>query len=101
MITHLRSYVLTHSPTGLSAIQQQHKNAANTFEDIRTLLLNPDIDTVNVPHLEKEISVQELGSHFFRNIHNQVKQQVGKAVRECVISVRFHIFYSPTWSFTH
>ncbi len=51
------------------------------------MLLNPDIDTVNVPHLDKEITVQELGSHFFRNIHNQVKQQVGKAVRECVISV--------------
>jgi molecular chaperone DnaK (HSP70) len=80
-------HILTLLIIGLSAIQQQHKNAANTFEDIRTLLLNPDIDTVNVPHLDKEITVQELGSHFFRNIHNQVKQQVGKAVRECVISV--------------
>ena len=29
----------------------------------------------------------ELASHFFRNIHNQIKQQVGKPVRETVLSV--------------
>ena len=44
-------------------------------------------EMVNVPVLEKEISVTELASHFFRNVHNQVKQQVGSAVRDCVVSV--------------
>lgn len=73
--------------TGQSAISQMHKNASNTFDDVRSMLLNPDIVNVNVPLLDKEITVQELCSHFFRNIHNQIKQQVGKAVRDCVISV--------------
>jgi heat shock protein 1/8 len=31
--------------------------------------------------------VTELASHFFRNIHNQIKQQMGKPVRETVLSV--------------
>jgi L1 cell adhesion molecule like protein len=73
--------------TGQSAILQQHKNPANTFTDVRTLLFNPAVTTVEVPVLEKEISVVELASHFFRNIHNQIKQQVGKPVRECVVSI--------------
>lgn len=34
-----------------------------------------------------QISVQDLTSHFFRNIHNQVKQQVGKVVRDCIVTV--------------
>lgn len=33
--------------------------------------------------------VTELSSHFFRNIHNQIKQQVGKAVRDTVVSIPF------------
>lgn len=73
--------------TGLAAISQQHKNPANTFTDVRSLLFNPDITMVEVPALEKEIPVTELASHFFRNIHNQIKQQVGKPVRDCVISI--------------
>ena len=73
--------------TGSAAITQQHKNPSNTFEDVRSLLVNPDLTVVNVPVLEKEVSIQELSSHWFRNIHNQIKQQVGKVVRECVISV--------------
>ena len=72
---------------GQAASSQQHKNALNTFEDIRSMLLDASKDSVHVPQLEKDITVQELGSHFFRNIHNQIKQQVGKAVRDCVISV--------------
>jgi L1 cell adhesion molecule like protein len=64
-----------------------HKNAANTFDDVRSRLLNMDVVNISVPLLDKELSVQELSSHFFRNIHNQIKQQVGKAVRDCVISV--------------
>jgi molecular chaperone DnaK len=62
--------------TGQPALQQQHKNPSNTYDDVRSVLLNAEITSVNVPLLEKEISVQELGSHFFRNIHSQIKQQV-------------------------
>lgn len=73
--------------TGPAAVNQAHKNANNTFLDVRTLLMDTSKEMVNVPVLEKEISVTELASHFFRNIHNQVKQQVGTAVRDCVVSV--------------
>jgi L1 cell adhesion molecule like protein len=31
--------------------------------------------------------VTELASHFFRNIHNQIKQQVGKPIRDTVVSI--------------
>lgn len=72
---------------GQAALSQQHKNASNTFDDVRAMILNPDIDTVYVPALEKDVSVSEIVSHYFRNIHNQIKQQVGKAVRECVLAV--------------
>lgn len=72
---------------GHSAQSQHHKNANNTFDDVRSLLLNPEQITVNVPVLEKEITVEELNSQFFRNIHNQVKQQAGKVIREAVVSV--------------
>ena len=73
--------------TGQAAVNQAHKNANNTFLDVRSLLMNETIEMVNVPILEKEISVTELASHFFRNISNQVKQQVGTAVKDCVVSV--------------
>lgn len=74
--------------TGSGAVSQQHKNPSNTFEDVRTLLIGQGGESsVNVPALEKEVTVQELSSHWFRNIHNQIKQQVGKVVRECVISL--------------
>lgn len=72
---------------GHSAMSQQHKNTANTFDDVRSLLLNPDRTVVNVPVLEKEITVEEINSQFFRNIHNQVKQQAGKVIRDAVVSV--------------
>lgn len=72
---------------GQAAMAQQHKNPSNTFEDVRAMILNPDITTVFVPSLERDIPVQELVSHYFRNIHNQIKQQVGKAVRECVLTI--------------
>ena len=72
---------------GQAAVAQQHKNPSNTFLDIRDLILNPAVENVFVPALDKEISVQELVSHFFRNIHNQVKMQVGKVVRDCVMSI--------------
>jgi heat shock protein 1/8 len=73
--------------TGQSALSQQHKNIHNTFDDVRSLIFNTDVESVHVPALDKEISVQELTSHFFRNLHNQIKQQVGKIVRDCVLSV--------------
>jgi len=73
--------------TGQAAISQMHKNASNTFDDVRSSLLNGNVVNVNVPLLDKDLTVQEVTSHFFRNIHNQIKQQVGKVVRDCVISV--------------
>lgn len=73
--------------TGQSAVSQQHKNIHSTFDDVRSLIFNPEVSTVNVPAIEKEITVEELTSHFFRNLHNQIKQQVGKVVRDCVLSV--------------
>jgi molecular chaperone DnaK (HSP70) len=62
--------------TGTAAISQQHKNSSNTFDDIRSLIMNEEKKDVNVPNLEKELTIQELTSHWFRNIHNQIKQQV-------------------------
>lgn len=72
---------------GESASSQKHKNMPNTFDDIRGLLLNPQIESVNIPDLEKTISVEELGSYFFQNIHNQVKQYVNKPVYDCIVSI--------------
>ena len=72
---------------GQAAMNQFHKNASNTFGDVRSVILNAEADKVFVPVLEKEITAQELVSHYFRNIHNQIKQQVGKVVRDCVISL--------------
>ena len=76
--------------TGQAALSQQHKNSNNTYEDIRsTYILNNDTDansTINVEALDnKEIKLSDLSQHFFRNIHNQVKMQVGNVVRETVI----------------
>jgi len=75
--------------TGQSAISQMHKNTSNSFDDIRSMLLDPSLSKVHIPLLDKEVTIQELGSHFFRNIHNQIKQQVGAVVRECIISVPY------------
>ena len=75
--------------TGQAALAQQHKNPLNTFDELRTILLNckDESTLVNIPSLEKEIPVLELVSHFFRNVSNQVKQQVGKPVKDCIISL--------------
>jgi L1 cell adhesion molecule like protein len=74
---------------GQAASAQEHKNSANTFSDVRARLMCGDGDAtkVHVPLLNKDVPVTEVGKHFFRNIHNQVKQQLGKVVRECVLSV--------------
>lgn len=72
---------------GHSAISQQHKNANNTFVEVRSLLWNKDAEHVEVPLLEKNVTVEEINSLFFRNIHNQVKQQAGKVIREAVVTV--------------
>ena len=75
---------------GQAAVTQQHKNGANTFEDLRSLLFRSrEVDTVSVPVLEKELPISELLTHFFRNIHNQVKEQVGSVVRDCCLSIPF------------
>ncbi|RYG69550.1 hypothetical protein EON64_02415 [archaeon] len=71
---------------GQSALSQQHKNSSNTFSGIRNYLLKHEKTHVNVPLLERDLTVQEINTIFFRNIHNQVKQQVGKAVREAVVT---------------
>jgi len=71
---------------GQSALAQQHKNRSNTFENILTLL-ERDEATVYVPAIDKDIQITDVLSHFFRNIHNQVKEQVGCVVRDCVLSI--------------
>lgn len=73
--------------TGQAAVSQAHKNPNNTFLDVRSLLMDESKETVNVPVLDKEITVTELASNFFRNIHNQIKAQVGAPIRDCVVSV--------------
>ena len=73
---------------GHSAKQQQAKNPSNTFQDLRELILDTERDSVTVPLLEKDISVQELVSHVFRHIFNQVKQQTvakGAPVKDCFL----------------
>lgn len=76
---------------GHSALAQQAKNMSNTFDNIRSLLENDDgAGEVFIPALEKSIPIQDLASHFFRHIHNQVKNQVGKVVRDCVLAVPSH-----------
>jgi L1 cell adhesion molecule like protein len=73
--------------TGQAAVSQAHKNPNNTFLDVRSLIMDESKDMINVPAMNKEISVTELASHFFRNVHNQIKAQVGAPVRDCVVSV--------------
>ena len=73
--------------TGLAAVTQAHKNPKNTFLDVRSLLEDESKQTVHIPAMDKDITVTELASHFFRNIHDQIKQQVGKPVRDFVVSV--------------
>jgi L1 cell adhesion molecule like protein len=72
---------------GHSAVSQRHKNAMNTFSEVRSLLFNYEQSHCSVPALEKDMTVEEINSIFFRNIHNQVKQQAGKVIRDAVITV--------------
>lgn len=73
---------------GQAALSQQNKNPKNTFDNVIKILLNePEKAAVHVPVLDKEISIIEMASHLFRNIHNQVKQQVGSVVRDSVVVV--------------
>jgi heat shock protein 1/8 len=82
---------------GNAALQQQLKNAPNTFVDIRAMLLDDTASgdrLVHVPALGKDISTAEIVSHFFRNILNQIKQQSVsklKPIKDCVISLPFAI----------
>lgn len=76
---------------GQSAIAQQLKNAANTFEDVRSLIVNSEAGEKKfIAAIEKEVSVEEIASHAFRNIQNQVKQQLGKLIRDAVVTVPDH-----------
>lgn len=72
---------------GHSAVSQQHKNTNNTFDEVRSLLFNHEQTHCTVPVLERDLTVEEVNSLFFRNIHNQVKQQAGKIIREAVVTV--------------
>ena len=51
--------------TGQAAIGQQHKNAANTFDDIRSMLFDTSIATVHIPALEKDISGNSLKTYYY------------------------------------
>jgi heat shock 70kDa protein 1/2/6/8 len=73
---------------GQAALSQQNKNPKNTFDNvIQVLLYEPEKTSLNVPVLDKDVSIIEMASHLFRNIHNQVKQQVGSIVRDSVVVV--------------
>jgi len=73
---------------GQAALSQQNKNPKNTFDNvIQCLLFEPEKTSMNVPVVGKDISVIEMASHLFRNIHNQVKQQVGSVVRDSIVVV--------------
>jgi heat shock 70kDa protein 1/2/6/8 len=72
---------------GHSALVQRHKNHANTFDNIRKLLENESTHEIYVPVLEKSLTVIELASHYFRHIYNQVKDQIGKQVKDCVMTI--------------
>ena len=75
---------------GQAALSQQNKNPSNTFDNVLRALLHEPADgklSFFVPVLDKEVTVVEMASHIFRNIHNQVKQQVGSAVRDSVVVV--------------
>jgi molecular chaperone DnaK (HSP70) len=60
---------------GMAALQQQAKNPANTFTDIRSMLFNTEKERIFIPILDKEIPIEELASHLFRHVYNQVNQQ--------------------------
>lgn len=45
--------------TGQAAIGQQHKNASNTFDDIRSMLFDTSLTSVHVPALDKDIPGNE------------------------------------------
>lgn len=74
---------------GHSAHLQRHKNSSNTFDNLRQLLENNENDEneIYIPALDKSITNIELVSHFFRHIFNQVKEQVGKPIKDCIISL--------------
>lgn len=71
---------------GQAALSQQYKNSPNTFDDIRSLLEKEE-ESVHVPGIGKDVAIGTLASHFFRHVHDQVKQQVGHAVRDTIVSL--------------
>lgn len=73
--SHSVSYGGAEVLVGHAAKQQEAKNPTNTFVDLRSMLFNQAQEKVFVPILDKEISVEELASHLFGHIFNQVKQQ--------------------------
>lgn len=79
---------------GQVALAQRHKNSPNTFCDLRNIVecvANGDSEDIYVPALEKSIPPLDIVAHYFRHIHNQVRQQLGKMVRDMVITVPSHI----------
>lgn len=75
--------------TGTTAMMQKHSNIHNTFDDVRKLLANNDVETVNIPSLETEMNTEELASHFFRNIYSRVNQgsKDTAIINDCVVAV--------------
>jgi molecular chaperone DnaK (HSP70) len=78
---------------GQVALAQRYKNGPNTFSDLRNIVervANGEIEDKYVPILEKSLPPLDIVAHFFRHIHNQVKQQMGKVVRDMVVTVPVH-----------
>ena len=64
---------------------------------IGLLLLSPFSPSIlNLTSFFFSFVVTELVSHFFRNIYNQIKQQVGKGVRETILSIPSSLMNSET-----
>ena len=78
---------------GQGAQSQQYKNSANTFSDLRGILeamARGGCENKHIPALDKTIPPADIISLYFRHIHNQIKQQAGKAVRDVVVTVPIH-----------
>ena len=79
---------------GQGALSQQYKNSANTVDNLRNIVERmsrcEEYEAINIPALEKSLPPVDVIASYFRHIHNQVKQQVGKVVRDVVVTVPTH-----------
>lgn len=87
--------------TGEAARAQMHKNKENSFGDLRSLVESSsksqtglvseatveNLEGIFVPALDKNVSLEELLSIFFRKLHDIVADHLGRRLRDCVLAV--------------